>query len=57
MGGGMIRAALERDLQSERDRYRKALEAWKWMMANDAYDMGELISEFDKIVNNTLADA
>ena len=46
-----------RQAEAELERYRKALEAWKWMMANNAYDMGELISEFDKIVTNTLGDA
>ena len=38
----------------QRDRYKKALEAWKWMMANDAYDMGEMVAEFDKIVTKAL---
>jgi len=52
--GSLSIAALNR-LESERDRYQKALEAWKRMMANDAYDMGELISEFDQIVSNTLS--
>jgi hypothetical protein len=52
--GSLSIAALNR-LESERDRYQKALEDWKRMMANDAYDMGELISEFDQIVSNTLS--
>ena len=41
-------------LQAENERLRGALDAWQDMMNDDSYDIGEMVHEFDKIVDAAL---
>ena len=54
-----IGRAFEEDAGQLRAKLAKAVEAfdcWRSMMNNFAYDMGEMVSEFDALARTTLAE-